>query len=178
MSQSKNKINRIASRILIFFVVFIIMLQLLGVPLGWFFGNMIPLSAISIDRNMDVEIAWDAPLIPGQNVEVLVIDSENRSPIQGAKVTISKDGSKITDLSTDENGLTCFEYPGETTIVEVKKEGYRPVMKVVPHVPLKWYIGIVSSLIISIVGSIIGGVILKFITHSLSKRKHRKRKIR
>lgn len=178
MRQSKNKKYRIGYRILIFFVVFIIMLQLLGVPLGWFFGNMIPLSAISIDRNMDVEITWGTPLIPGQDVEVLVIDSENRFPIQGAKVTISKDGSKITDLSTDESGFASFEYPGETTIVEVKKEGYRRVMKVVPHVPLKWHIGIVGSIIISIVSSIIGGVIANRITRPSFKRKRQKRRIR
>jgi len=176
MGQSKNKKYRIGYRILIFFVVFIIMLQLLGVPLGWFFGNMIPLSAISIDRNMDVEITWGTPLILWQDVEVLVIDSENRFPIQGAKVTISKDGSKITDLSTDESGFASFEYPGETTIVEVKKEGYRRVMKVVPHVPLEWHIYVVIA--------IIGGVVASFITSPLfalfkrkKKRKYKKRRI-
>lgn len=176
MRQSKNKKYRIGYRILIFFVVFIIMLQLLGVPLGWFFGNMIPLSAISIDRNMDVEITWGTPLILWQDVEVLVIDSENRFPIQGAKVTISKDGSKITDLSTDESGFASFEYPGETTIVEVKKEGYRRVMKVVPHVPLEWHIDVVIA--------IIGGVVANFITRPLfalfkrkKKRKYKKRRI-
>jgi len=126
---------------------------------------------------MDVEVTWDAPLYPGQNVEVFATDSENRSPIQDAKVTISKDGSKITDLLTNENGLARFGYPGETTIVVVKKEGYGPVMEVVPHVPLKWPIGVVGSIIIGIVSSIIGGVIANLITRPSFKRKRQKRRI-
>jgi hypothetical protein len=159
---------RIGLRLIIFFAVFLIVLRIFGVPFGWVSSHVIPISMVSTERNMDVEIDWDAPLIPGQNVEILVVDSENLFSIQDAKVTISKDGSKITDLFTDENGLARFEYPGETTIVEVDKEGYRSVMKVIPHTPSEWFVGIVSS--------IIGGSIVAFIDRLIPKRKGKFRK--
>lgn len=133
--------------VVVFFIVFIVVTQLFSIPLAWLFGRMIPLSALQLERNMSVEVNPSTPILPGQEIRITVADKENHFPIQAAIVGVSKDGSKLIDLYTDENGLVITEYLGEVTIITVGKEGYSSVMKVIPRLPIKWIMGIITAVV-------------------------------
>lgn len=131
--------------VVVFLTVFIVVTQLFGVPLGWLFGP-VPAAIVPPTRSMDVQVNPATPILPGQEIRITVVDKENHFPIQAAIVGVSKDGSKLIDLYTDEDGLVITEYPGEVTIITVRKEGYSSVMKVVPRLPVKWIMGIITGI--------------------------------
>lgn len=95
---------------------------------------------------MGVEVSPITPIFLGQEITIVVADKENHFPIQAAKVSVSKDGSRIIELYTNENGLVTIEYLGVVTIITVEKEGYFTVMKVVPRIPDKWIMGIITGI--------------------------------
>lgn len=132
--------------VVVFFIVFIVVTQLFSIPLAWLFGRMIPLSALPLKRNMSVEVSPITPIFLGQEITIVATDKENHFPIQTAKVSVSKDGSRIIELYTNENGLVTIEYLGVVTIITVEKEDYFTVMKVVPRIPDKWIMGIITGI--------------------------------
>ena len=153
--------------VVVFLIVFLVVTQLFGIPLAWLFSWMRPLSAAPLERNMDVEVNPSTPILLGQEITIVVIDKENHFPIQAAKVCVSKDGLRIIELYTNEDGLVTIEYPGETTIITVKKEGYSPVMKVVPRIPDKWIMGILTA--------VVAGVATDWIIHFFRKKRKKAR---
>lgn len=100
----------------------------------------------------------------GDSVRVVVVDSQTFEPVQGASVTVSKDGSHVYDLQTDENGTTSFAYPGEATIVVISKLTYVTETRVIPRIPDSWVRGEVNAWIAGTVTAIVAALVVALIT--------------
>jgi hypothetical protein len=111
---------------------------LYDVPLWLTWPKLIPLSGILIQRPMNVTVNPKTPQNLGDIIVVKVLDDLNKTVIEGVKIEISKNGDLLIVLLTDNFGSVIFEYPGETTIIKATKEGYGPVLKVIPKIPDKW----------------------------------------
>ena len=86
---------------------------------------------------MRLEVTPSIPAMLGETVRVTVFDEETGAPIEGATVEIKKDGNFIFSTTTRDNG-TAEKYPGEATVITVKKEGYNEGMDVIPKIPDEW----------------------------------------
>ena len=90
-------------------------------------------------RDMHVEVTPVVPKTLGEIIHVTVLDAENRTPIDGAEIKISKDGlATIFRTLTRSDGAAQFEFPGAVTVIIVSKKGYRGSMKIIPKIPDEW----------------------------------------
>jgi len=152
--------------ILVFFIIFIGITQILGVPLWWIFGWMIPLSIVQPPK-LVVEVYPDTPLKIGEMITVTVTNSSSKLPVEGAEVSVMKDGISIT-LYTDPQGKAYFEYFGEVTIIIAQQAGINPSTPVsIPKLPDGWIRNTLLSLGIAVVGGVVSG----FTTRLLKQRK-------
>ena len=62
----------------------------------------------------------------GELITVKVLDAQNRTPIEGAIVKVSKNDLTFT-ITTQSDGTAKFEYLGATTVISISKEGYPDV---------------------------------------------------
>jgi hypothetical protein len=99
----------------------------------------------------------------GERVTVVVADSQTLQPVQGASVTVSKDGGHLFDLETDEKGTTSFEYPGEATVIVISKLTYKTETKVIPRVPDSWIRAEMDAWVPSTFTAIVAGLVVALI---------------
>lgn len=138
-----------------------------NVPVWYLLPRLIPRSIIQPERKMNVTVHPLVPFSLGDPVIVKAIDAKNGTMLNGATVKVSKDGIAYAPMFTDSNGTAVFEYPGETTIIEVSKPKYQTVTKVIPRIPDRWiradFFQWISNIITWIItlGSA-GAVVIKF----------------
>jgi len=150
------------------FFVFMASTQVLGIPLWWLSQNFVPLSIVPLESRFDITVNPEAPTNIGDSVLVTVLNASDQMPVEGAKVSIRKNGDHIHDYYTNASGQALVEYVGEVTIIKVSKTDFETVLEAIPHAPAKW----VRDQNNSIVGAIISGVIASVTTYTLqSKRK-------
>ena len=109
-----------------------------NVPVWYLLPRLIPLSIIQPERKMNVTVNPLVPFSLGDPVTVKAIDAENATPVEGATVRVSKDGINYAPMLTEVDGTATFEYPGETTVIEVSKSYYDTITKVIPRIPDGW----------------------------------------
>lgn len=154
--------------VIVGFLVFVASTQVFGIPLWWVFRNLVPLSSVQLESRFDITINPEAPMNIGDSVLVTVLNASDQMPVEGAKVSLRKDGEHIFDYYTNASGQSLAEYVGEVTIIEVSKTDFETVLEAIPHAPANW----VRDQYTSIVAGIIGGVVTSVTTYMLqSKRK-------
>jgi len=144
-------------------VVFIAATTAQGVPINWL-QRQIPLNLAQ--GRLSVSVSPEVPITKGQAVTVTVTNAQTLQPVEGASVSISKDGSHLVDLVTDANGRAQFEYPGETTIILISKgPDFATQMEVLPKVPDEWLRAIPISLFVAVVADIIVALFMSRFGH-------------
>jgi len=147
----------IAVFVIVGFVAFIASTQALGIPLWWIFRNF-ALSTVPLESRFDVTINPEAPINIGDDILVTVLNASDRMPVEGAKVSLQKDGGHIYDYYTNASGKVIMEYVGEVTIIEVSKTYFKTVVEAIPHAPDRWVRDQYISMGIGIVSAAIGSV--------------------
>jgi len=145
-------------------VVFMVAATAQGVPINWL-QRQIPLNLAQ--ARLSVSVSPEVPITKGQTITITVANAQTLQPVEGASVSISKDGAHLIDLMTDTNGRAQFEYPGETTIVLISKSDFATQMEVLPKVPDEWLRAIPISLIVAVVADIIVALIMSRFAHSM-----------
>ncbi len=140
-------------------LIFVITTQLLGVPFWWIFSG---LKTLSIDPPPESEFSISfTPKTPetiGDEVLVTVCNSSDKIPVKNAKVLLQKDGAHIFDYYTDIDGQTIVEYVGDVSIIQVSKSNFTTVLQAIPNAPEKWVNSSIISLLIAVVGAIVGSL--------------------
>lgn len=163
--QKKNLVTFLLVFLLVSFVVFVGITQIVRIPLWWIFG-FFPMSIVTTPRLM-VTVSPETPLSIGEMITVTVTNSSSQLPVEGAEVSVMKDGMELT-LYTDSKGQAFFEYFGEVTVVMAQKTGIdssRPVA--IPKTPDIWVRNTFMSLGIAVVGGFVSG----FSTYILQQRR-------
>lgn len=149
------------------FFVFMASTQVLGIPLWWVLRG-VPLSTVPLESRFNITINPEAPTNIGDSVLVTVLNASDQMSVEGAKVSLRKNGDHIHDYYTNASGQVLVEYVGEVTIIEVSKTDFKTVIEAIPHAPAKW-VGDQNN---SIVGAIVSGVVGSVTMYILqSKRK-------
>ena len=152
--------------LLVSFAVFIVITQILGVPLWWIFGFIIPLSTVQKPRLL-VSVSPATPLTIGEMITVTVTNSSSQLPVEDAEVLVRKDGTYITTQYTDSEGQVFFEFFGEVTIVVAQKTGIdSSMLTAIPKAPALW----VRATLISVGIGVVTGVVSGFTRYMLQKR--------
>lgn len=155
--------------VIVGFIVFMASTQVLGIPLWWVTRNFIPLSIVPLESTFDITVNPEAPTKIGDSVLVTVLNASDKMPVEGAKVSIRKNGDHIHDYYTNASGQALVEYVGEVTIIEVSKTDFETVLEAIPHAPAKW----VRDQYTSMVVGIISGVAPSVITYLLQNKRKR-----
>lgn len=154
--QKKSLATRLLVFLLIFFIVFIGVTQILGVPLWWIFGFLKPFSIGPPPSKLLVSISPETPLSIGEMMTVTVTNSSSQLPVEDAEVSVMKDGMQI-NLSTDSQGKASFEYFGAITVIVAKKTGIESSTPVaIPKIPDIWVINVGVSFASAVVSGIVG----------------------
>jgi hypothetical protein len=154
--QKKKLISFLTVFIVVALVLFVVITQILAIPLWWIFGFMHPLSTIGLPT-LVIKVSPENPLgrVP-QNITLTVTNSSSQLPVENANVTVQEDGTKMT-LYTDSNGQAVFLYLGEITIVSAQKSGFQSSnYAAIPSAPSSWVDGVYLSALIGIVSSFVG----------------------
>jgi hypothetical protein len=142
-------------------VAYFVALEAQGVPIAWVLSRFRLLSVTQ--GNLSVTVSPEVPIMLGDQITVAVVDSETLEPVQGASVTVSKDGSHVYDLQTDEKGTASFAYPGEATIIVISKLTYATETRVIPRIPDSWVRGEADAWIASTVTAIVAALVAALI---------------
>ena len=170
----------ITSFVLVFFLVFIVMTQILGIPFWWLFKGIFPLSGLALNSKFDVTVNPEAPVNIGDNVLVTVKNVTDQNPVENAQVSVKRDADVIKSYYTDNNGQATVEYVGEVTIIEISKDGFDSDIQALPHAPDKWVRDRYWSILSGIISCIIADVTVFFILYRFhnkpTRRKQRNRR--
>src|SRR4030043_90543 len=98
----------ITSLIVVFFLVFIILTQVLGIPIWWVFRNIVSLSGMSTISKFDVTVNPEVPTTINENIVVTVLNMSSKIPVENATVSVYKDSGFISDYYTDSYGKTSI----------------------------------------------------------------------
>ncbi len=159
----QNKIKLIGVFLGLWFIIFIVTTQIFGIPLWWVFRGVVPLSGVPMESEFNILISPDAPKNIGDSVLVIVFNASDQMPVEGAKVSLRKDGTHIFDYYTNIDGQTTIEYVGEVTIIEVSKSDFKSSLEAIPDSPEPW----VSGMLIAMLVAIVGGVAVSLTTYML-----------
>lgn len=166
MLEKKRLLAILATFLIVSFLTFVFATQVIGIPLWWVFGGFKKLSIIQRPQ-LVVEVVPESPKSIGERINVTVTNSSSQLPVEGAKVSIMKDGMEVT-LYTDLQGQTSFEFFGEVTIVIAEKTGIDPSTPVaIPKAPAKWVRDTQGSLVIGVISGIVGSIA----THIFQRKK-------
>lgn len=143
--------------LLVSIAMFFIVTQVFGVPLWWIIRNIFPLSSVQPSKLL-VTITPQTPSRIGDTVTVTVVNSSSRLPVEGAKVSLMKDGRHIFDYYTDSKGQAFVEYLGEVTCVKVSMTGFDSIIEAIPNAPSRWVRDTYGSLGIAVVGGFVSGL--------------------
>ena len=174
--------------VIVMVIVAIVFSSLFGVPLifsivtgvpYWFLVPLKGLSILPLERSMYMEVSPIAPTLLGETITVRVIDSENNTPVQGAKIVALKDGGLSIEKTTDASGVATFSNMGATTIIYASRDGYSNADPfVIPQIPDAWvmtrYYNIIASTLsaLALIATVVG---LLRRSDRATKRKNRKR---
>lgn len=150
------------------FFVFMASTQVLGIPLWWVLRG-VPLSTVPLESRFNITINPETPTNIGDSVLVTVLNASDQMPVEGAKVSLRKDGDHIFDYYTNVSGQVLVEYVGEITIIEVSKTDFKTVLEAIPHAPARW----VRDQYTSMVVGIISGVATSVTTYLLQNKRKR-----
>lgn len=102
-------------------------------------------------RSLVVLVSPESPVMLGERLQLTVMNASS-SPVYGATVEIKFNANPVFSTSTDEAGHAFFEYPGQTTMISVSKEGYTSAFVVVPKTldPPIWSIAGTIATIVSV----------------------------
>jgi len=131
-------------------------------------SNLVPLSIVQPESRFEILINT-TPTNVGDEVLVTVLNATNHMPVQGAEVSLRKDGAYIYDYYTNASGQVLVEYVGEVTIIEVSKTGFKTALEAISPNPPKW----VRDLNISTVGGVISAVVRSVTMYTLQERRKR-----
>ncbi|MCK4222871.1 hypothetical protein KAX01_01115, partial [Candidatus Bathyarchaeota archaeon] len=92
--------------IIVWLLAFIVSTQILGIPLWWVTRGIVPLSGVQLYSRFEVSITPEAPRNIGDNVLVTVLNVSDKMPVEGAKVSLGKNGDHIHDYYTNASGQT------------------------------------------------------------------------
>ncbi len=140
--------------IVVFFVLFVTVVSVLGVPLWWAFP-LKTLSSASLSQ-LIVQFSPEVPLQTGDLVTLTVINSSSCIPVDGAEITIAMQGLTPLTLMTNSTGQVAFQYAGVITVIQANMDelaSSNPI--VIPEKPVEW----VNSANIAFGSSIAGGFI-------------------
>ena len=164
--EKKRLVTILAVFLVVSFLIFVLVTQVLGVPLWWVFGSLVPLSIVQRPR-LVVEVSPESPRNIGEIINVTVTNSSSKLPVEGAKVSAVKDGMEVT-LYADSQGQTSFEFFGEVTVLTAEKTGINPSRPVaIPKAPAEWVRDTQGSLVIGIITGVAGSIT----THILQRKK-------
>jgi FlaG/FlaF family flagellin (archaellin) len=156
--------------IVVALVLFIVITQILAIPLWWIFGQY-HLSTIGLPT-LVLQVSPNNPS-QNENITVTVTNSSLPFPVENANVTVQQDGTKMT-LHTNSNGQTFFEYLGDITIVNAQKSGFQDSNYVsIPQAPAPWVEGAVLSLGTSIVSGFVSGLAVVFASDKFKRQRKR-----
>ena len=139
-------------------LVFVLITQVLGVPLWWIIRNIYPLETVPIESRFNILISPEAPNYVGDSVIVTVLNASDQMPVEGAKVSTRKDGTFIFDYYTNIEGQTTIEYVGEVTIIEISKSDFKTAIEAIPHAPAKWVRDQNIAMLVGAVGGVVGSL--------------------
>jgi hypothetical protein len=122
------------------FITFVISTQISGVPLWWVFRGLVPLSVVETESRFKLIVSPETPMEAGDDVLVTVRNASDQMPVEGAKVSLLKNGDHIHDYYTNASGQVIVEYVGEVTIIEISKTGFKTMLEAIPQSPIKWVI--------------------------------------
>ena len=159
----QNKIKLIGIFVGLWFIVFIVATQILGIPLWLVFRGVTTLSMVPTESKFNILITPEVPNKIGDSLLVTVLNVSDQMPVEGAKVSLRKDGTRIFDYYTNINGQTTIEYVGEVTIIEVSKSDFKSSLEAIPDSPEPW----VSGMLIAMLVAIVGGVAVSLTTYML-----------
>jgi len=168
----KNLLIVVSVSLLVFFLLFVSVTQILGVPFWWIFGSLKPFSVSPPPPELQVAVSPETPMNIGEIIIVTVTNSSDKLPVEDAEISVMKDGISVT-LFTDANGQASFEYFGEVTVITAKKTGIESSTPVsIPKLPEAW----IRSTIVSLASGIAGGFVSGIIPYLLQKKKTRIRR--
>lgn len=148
----------VAVFIIVGFLVFVASTQVLGIPLWWVFRNLVPLSTVQPESRFDITINPEAPTNIGDSILITVLNASDQMPVEGAKVSLRKDGDHIHDYYTNVSGQVRVEYVGEVTVIEVSKTDFKTSLEAIPHAPARWVRDQTTSMIIGVISAVAGSV--------------------
>ena len=156
-ANKKNLVYTAATFFIVCFLAFIISTQILGVPLWWVLRKLALFSIFQPESRFEI-IINTTPTDIGDEVLVTVLNATNHMPVQGAKVSLRKDGIYIHDYYTNASGQVLVEYLGEVTIIEVSKTGFKTKVEAIPPNPPKWVRNLIISVVTGVVSAVVGSV--------------------
>lgn len=155
--EKKRLLTILSVALLVSFTMFIVATQISEVPLWWIFSGLKLLSTSPQLPKLVAKVSPETPLSIGERVTVTVTNSSSQSPVEGAEVSVIKDGMNIS-LKTDSNGQAFFEYFGEVSVVSAHKNGIDPSDPIaIPKMPDKWVRDTFGSLAIGVISGIVSG---------------------
>jgi hypothetical protein len=167
--QKKKLASFLTVYIVVALVLFVVITQILAIPLWWIFGFVTRLSTVGLPT-LVLKVSPDNPS-PNENVIVTVTNSSSQLSVENANVTVQQSGTTMT-LYTDSNGQVVFRYLGEITIVNAQKSGFQSSnYAAIPSAPHGWVNGVLSS----IGASIVSGLVVAFASDRLTKRRAKTR---
>jgi len=153
--EKKRPLTILSVALLVSFTISIVATQVYGVPLWWIFGGF-KLSTVQLPK-LVAKVSPETPLSIGEKITVTVTNSSSQLPVEGAEVSVIKDGMNIA-LHTDSNGQTIFEYFGEVSVVSAHKNGIDPSDPIaIPKMPDKWVRDTFGSLAIGVISGVVSG---------------------
>ena len=140
---AKKKWLYIASAaLLVFFVVFLSLNFVFGIPLWW----MTPKQLSMMNTNdVNIQVLPDTPKTFGEMVTVTVTNSTDQTPLVGVQVLVMPQGMSTVTLATNSTGEASFPYTDQITEVQVSQSAQDgasfSAMFAVPSSPTAWVNG-------------------------------------
>ena len=145
-------------------IVFIVTTQIFGIPLWWVFRGLTTMSIAPIETEFNILITPEAPTNIGDSVLVTILNASDQMPVEGAKLSLRKDGTHLFDYYTNIDGQTTIEYVGEVTIIAVSKSDFKTSIEAIPDAPEPWVRNMFISMLVSIVINVVGGLTVYMLT--------------
>jgi hypothetical protein len=123
--------------IVVFFLIFVTVLSVLGVPLWWAI-QMKQLSSFALPT-LIVQTSPETPSTFNEQITITVSNSSNQLPVNGAEVLVMQQGMSTITLYTNAAGQITFPYINRITEVQAKMEGIdSSSLVVIPANPTEW----------------------------------------
>jgi hypothetical protein len=151
----------------VFFLLLVLITQVLGVPLWYVFG--IKKLQIADNPYLLMQVSPESPSNIGERITVTITNSSSGLPVVNVTVHITKDSMNF-DKYTDFDGKVTFDYLGEVTVVSATKDGILSSdFSAIPKAPEGWVRNYQASIISAAFGSLLSGLITFMIQRKTAK---------